>query len=176
MKAWRRWLKPPGVPVGASHGIALLAAAYFGAERLPAALSEIPIETVAAAGAWLGRRPEVRSGSPGRGGWAGAVRRDDLPGPVRSGGGYWAELRRMVRGRPQGGVADASGRSRWTLAGRPVPFVPPVPGVEFERTERGLRSVGIYAGPFDNGGTVEGLSTPPTTWRCPCSYAISAET
>ena len=34
-----------------------------------------------------------------------------------------------------GGVADASARSSWTLGGRPVPFVPPVPGIGFERTE-----------------------------------------
>src|SRR5436190_1933218 len=44
-----------------------------------------------------------------------------------------------------GGVADASARSSWTLGDQPVPFVPPVRGVGFERTSRGLSSVGIYA-------------------------------
>src|SRR4051812_40997450 len=49
----------------APHGIAVLAAAYFGIEPLPSVLCEIPVETVAAAGEWLRRRPEVRSGHVG---------------------------------------------------------------------------------------------------------------
>src|SRR3954467_14949278 len=49
----------------APHGIAVLAAAYFGAEALPTALCEIPVETVVAAGEWLRGRPEVRSGPVG---------------------------------------------------------------------------------------------------------------
>lgn len=43
----------------------MLAAAYFGVEPLPFALCEIPVETVAAAGEWLRRRPQVRSGPVG---------------------------------------------------------------------------------------------------------------
>src|SRR3954465_9243834 len=44
----------------APHGIAVLAAAYFGVEPLPAVLCELPIEAVAHAGEWLRHRPEVR--------------------------------------------------------------------------------------------------------------------
>src|SRR3954451_17738834 len=46
----------------APHGIAVLAAAYFGIESLPSAICEIPVETVVAAGEWLRRRPEVGCG------------------------------------------------------------------------------------------------------------------
>jgi len=53
-----------------------------------------------------------------------------------------------------GGVADASARSSWTLAGRPVPSVPPVSGIGFERTRRGLRSIGIYAAALEQADAV----------------------
>lgn len=134
----------------APHGVAVLAAAYFGVEPLPSALCEIPVETVAAAGEWLRRQPQVRSGHVGLvGGSKGAelallaaTAYPDLLGPVAAiapscVAWFGVDL--------TGGVADASARSSWTLGGRPVPFVPPVPGIGFEWTERGLRSVGIYA-------------------------------
>ncbi len=59
-----------------------------------------------------------------------------------------------------GGVADASSRSSWTIEGRPVPFVPPVPGVGFEQTERGLRSVGIYAAALEQAEAVAAAAIP----------------
>jgi dienelactone hydrolase len=49
----------------APQGVAVLAAAYFAVDPLPTALCEIPLETVARAGEWLQRRPEVRSGRVG---------------------------------------------------------------------------------------------------------------
>src|SRR3954452_18487214 len=49
----------------APHGIAVLAAAYFGIESLPSAICEIPVEIVVAAGEWLRGQPEVRNGLVG---------------------------------------------------------------------------------------------------------------
>ncbi len=147
------------------HGIAVLAAAYFGVESLPSALCEIPLETVTAAGEWLRRRPEVMSGRVGLvGGSKGAelalltaTSYRQLFGPVAAVAPscvawFGVDL--------TGGVADASARSSWTLGGRPVPFVPYVPGVGFERTERGLRSVGIYSAALEQADAVVAAAIP----------------
>lgn len=149
----------------APNGIAVLAAAYFGVEALPSALCEIPVETVAAAGEWLRRQPEVRSGPIGIvGGSKGAelallaaTTYPDLFGPVAAiapscVAWFGVDL--------AGGVADASARSSWTIGGQPVPFVPPVPGVGFERTEQGLRSVGIYAVALEQPDVVAAAAIP----------------
>ena len=149
----------------APHGIAVLATAYFAVDPLPAALSEIPVETVAAAGEWLRRRSEVRSGRIGLvGGSKGAelallaaTAYPHLFGPVAAiapscVAWFGVDL--------TGGVVDASARSSWTLGGRPVPFVPPVPGIGFERTEQGLRSVGIYAAALDQADAVARAAIP----------------
>jgi dienelactone hydrolase len=149
----------------APRGIAVLAAAYFGVDPLPAALCEIPVETVAAAGEWLQRQPHVRDGRVGLvGGSKGAelallaaTAYPNLFGPVAAIAPscvtwFGVDL--------TGGVADASARSSWTLVGRPVPFVPPVPGVGFERTERGLRSVGIYAAALEQADVVASAAIP----------------
>jgi dienelactone hydrolase len=134
----------------APHGIAVLAAAYFGVEPLSSALCEIPIETVAAAGEWMRRRSEVQSVGIGLvGGSKGAelallaaAAYPDLFGPVAA---ISPSCVAWFGVDFSGEVPNASARSSWTLGARPVPFVPPVPGIGFERTERGLRSVGIYA-------------------------------
>lgn len=149
----------------ARQGIAVLAAAYFGVEPLPSALCEIPLETVAAAGEWLRRQPQVRSSHAGLvGGSKGAelallaaTAYPDLFGPVAAiapscVAWFGVDL--------TGGVADASARSSWTLGGRPVPFVPPVPGIGFERTEHGLRSVGIYAAALEQTDAVAAAAIP----------------
>lgn len=149
----------------ATHGIAVLAAAYFGVEPLPSALCEIPVETVGAAGKWLRRRPEIRNGPVGLvGGSKGAelallaaTTYPEMFGPVAAVAPscvawFGVDL--------TGGVADASSRSSWTLGGRPVPFVPPVPGVGFERTERGLRSLGIYAAALEQADAVAVAAIP----------------
>lgn len=159
-----------GVPswwgdVLAPHGLAVLSAAYFGVEPLPSVLCEIPVETVAAAGLWLRGRPEVRSGPVGLvGGSKGAelallaaTAYPDLFGPVAAiAPSCVAWFGVDLTGR----VVDASARSSWTLGGRPVPFVPPVPGVGFERTERGLRSVGIYAAALEQADAVAAAAIP----------------
>jgi pimeloyl-ACP methyl ester carboxylesterase len=142
-----------------------LAAAYFGVNPLPSALCEIPVETVAAAGEWLRRRPEVRIGHVGLvGGSKGAelaliaaTTYPDLFGPVAAiapscVAWFGVDL--------SGSVADASTRSSWTLGDRPVPFVSPVPGVGFDRTERGLRSVGIYAAALEQVDAVAAAAIP----------------
>lgn len=149
----------------APHGIAVLAAAYFGIEPLPSALCEIPVETIAAAGAWLRDRSEIRDGLVGLvGGSKGAelalvaaTTYPDLFGRVaavapQSVTWFGVDL--------TGEIADASSRSSWTLDGQPVPFVPPVPGVDFERTERGLRSVGIYTAALQQTEAVAAAAIP----------------
>jgi pimeloyl-ACP methyl ester carboxylesterase len=138
----------------APQGVAVLAAAYFGVDPLPMALCDIPLETVARAGEWLQRRPEVRSGRVGLVGGSKGAELALLAATV------WPDRFGAVAAvAPScvawfgvdltGGVADASSRSSWTLKGRPVPFVPPVPGIGLERTGQGLRSVGIYAAALD---------------------------
>src|SRR4051794_9291078 len=120
----------------APYGIAVLAAAYFGVGSLPSMCSEIPLETVYAAAAWLGRRPEVRPGRVGLvGGSKGAEMSllaaaafQDLVGPVAAIAPQsvaWFGVDPALKDR------SVSSRSSWTLEGRPVPFVPPVPGVGF---------------------------------------------
>jgi len=149
----------------APHRIAVLAAAYFGVEPLPSALCEIPVETVAAAGQWLRDRPDVRGGHVGLvGGSKGAelallaaTTYPKLFGPVAA---IAPQCVAWFGVDLTGEVADASARSSWTLEGQPVPFVPPVPGVDFERTERGLRSVGIYAAALEQADAVAAAVIP----------------
>ena len=149
----------------APHGVAVLAAAYFGLDPLPQALCEIPVETVGAAGRWLRGRPGVRGGRVGLvGGSKGAelgllaaTVYPDLFGPVAAvapSSVVWFGVDLT------GGVADASARSSWSLEGRSLPFVPPVPGLGFERTERGLRSVGIYAAALEQPDAVASAVIP----------------
>lgn len=149
----------------APHGIAVLAAAYFGVTPLPSALCEIPVETVAAAGAWLRGRSEIRDG---RVGLVGGSKGAELA--LLAAGTYPELFGPVAAIAPQsvtwfgvdltGRVADASARSSWTLDGRPVPFVPAAPGVGFERTERGLRSVGIYTAALEQADAVAAAAIP----------------
>ena len=161
-------------------GVAVLAAAYFGVPPLPAALCEIPLETVARAGEWLQRRPEVRSGRVGLvGGSKGAEMAllaatvwPDLFGPVAavapsSVAWFGVDL--------TGAVADASDRSSWSLDRRPVPFVPPVAGVGFERTGAGLRSVHIYAAALDQAEAVAAARIPVEQAEGPLLLLSGAE-
>lgn len=133
----------------APHGIAVLSAAYFGVDPLPAMCCEIPLETVATAAEWLDRRSEVRPGRVGLvGGSKGAelsllaaAAFPDLFGPVAA-----ISPQSVAWFGIDPALKDWSvvARSSWTLEGRPVPFVPPVPGVGMDRTERGLSSVRSY--------------------------------
>lgn len=149
----------------APHGIAVLAAAYVGVDPLSAALCEIPVEIVAAAARWLRLRPEIKKGPIGLvGGSKGAELAlfaatvyPDLFGPVVA---IAPSCVTWFGVDFTGSVSDASARSSWTLNGQPVPFVPLVPGVGFERTERGLRSVGIYAAALDQADAVAAAAIP----------------
>jgi pimeloyl-ACP methyl ester carboxylesterase len=149
----------------APHGIAVLAAAYFGIESLPSTVCEIPVETVEAAGEWLRRRPEVRGGRVGLvGGSKGAelallaaATFPDLFGPVAA---IAPQSVAWFGFDPTGQDTTVSTRSSWTVDGHPVPFVRPVPGVEFERTELGLRSVGIYAAALEQDDAVAAAAIP----------------
>src|SRR5437764_9478463 len=149
----------------APQGIAVLAAAYFGMEPLPSVLCEIPVETVVAAAEWLQQRPEVRGGRVGLvGGSKGAelallasAAFPDVFGPVAA---IAPQCVAWFGFDPTGRAADASARSSWTLEGRPVPFVPTVRGVGFERTERGLRTVGIYAAALEQSEAVAAAAIP----------------
>ena len=149
----------------APHGIAVLAAAYFGVDPLPSVLCELPIEPVAIAGSWLQAHPRVAAGPVGLvGGSKGAelallaaTTWPELFGPVAAIAPscvtwFGVDL--------TGGVADASARSSWTLDGRPVPFVPPVPGIGFDRTERGLQSRRIYAVALEQAEAVRAAVIP----------------
>lgn len=149
----------------APRGIAVLAAAYFGVEPLPSALCEVPVETVAAAGEWLRRRADIGGRHVGLvGGSKGAELAllaastyPDLFGPVAA---IAPQCVTWFGVDLTGEVVDASARSSWTIDGRPVPFVPPVRGVGFERTERGLRSVGIYAAALQQVDAVDAAAIP----------------
>jgi hypothetical protein len=129
-------------------------------------------------GEWLRQRPGVRSGRAGLvGGSKGAelallaaTAYPDLFGPVAAiapscVAWFGVDL--------TGDVIDASARSSWTRGGRSVPFVPPVPGIGFERTERGLRSVGIYAAALEQAEAVAAAAIPVerAAGRCFCCRA-----
>lgn len=149
----------------APHDIAVLAAAYFGIEPLPAALCEIPVETVVAAAEWLRRRPEVRQGRVGLvGGSKGAELSlltashfPDLFGPVAAIAPQYVSWFGFD---PSGRDTSVSARSSWTVGGRPMPFVRPVRGIRLERTAVGTRSVGIYTAALNQAEAVAAAAIP----------------
>src|SRR3954452_23376072 len=149
----------------APHGIAVLAAAYFGIDPLPSAICEIAVETVVVAGEWLQRQPEIRSGLVGLvGGSKGAelalLAASAFPGLFGPVAAIAPQSVAWFGFDPTGRVVDAPARSSWALDGRPVPFVPPVRGIGFERTEQGLRTVGIYAAALEQDEAVAAASIP----------------
>lgn len=156
----------------APRGIAVLAAAYFGVEPLPAVLCEAPLETVVSAAAWLQGRPEVRAGPVGLvGGSKGAelalLAASMLPdafGPVAA---IAPQSVAWFGYDPTGTVAGLSLRSSWSLDGVPVPFVPAVPGVTMERTGLGLRSIGVYLAALEQADAVKAAAIPVERARGP---------
>jgi dienelactone hydrolase len=118
------------------EGYAVLTLPYFGAERLPQGLREIPLEYFEEGLRWLQAQPEVdaeRIGVVGRskGGELALLLGATYPEAVKAVVGYapsgvaWQSI--------PAGPADVRGgpRSSWTLGAEPVPFVPfdPSPSV-----------------------------------------------
>ncbi|UOR01439.1 acyl-CoA thioesterase/BAAT N-terminal domain-containing protein [Leucobacter allii] len=116
----------------AAHGFAVLALGYFlvpGDDRVPAELTEIPLEYFAGAMAWLRERPELDAA---RVGLVGTSRGGELA--LLLGATYPEEIAAVVAWVPSGVVwgehaqpgGDPRGeRASWTRGGAPVPFVPP---------------------------------------------------
>lgn len=119
-------------PVLAGHGYVTFSLAYFGAERLPRDLVEIPLEYFKRGIDWLRTRPSVDADriavlGSSRGGEAALLL-----------GATYPEIKAVVALSPshvvwEGAVRDPrekglqalkAGRSAWTLGGRPLPFVP----------------------------------------------------
>lgn len=104
----------------ASHGIAALALAYFGAEGRPAHLADIPLEYLHAGLSWLRRQPHVAAESVGV---VGGSRGGELALLL---GATYAEIRCVVACAPSsvvwGGVGPgrAPDAAAWTVGGRPV--------------------------------------------------------
>jgi dienelactone hydrolase len=107
----------------AERGWAVLAVGYFGVERLPPALANIPLEYFDGAAAWLLRQPLLE---PGGLAIAGASRGGELALLVAARNSAFTRViawapSHVVWG-PVGPFADKS-VSAWTTAGRPLPFV-----------------------------------------------------
>jgi dienelactone hydrolase len=119
-------------PVLAGHGYVTLALAYFRSEGLPADLVEIPLEYFKRAIDWLRARPSVDAEriailGHGRGAEAAlllAALHAELRAVVALAPSHVVWEGTVRDPRKRGRQALASGRSAWTLGGRPLPFVP----------------------------------------------------
>jgi pimeloyl-ACP methyl ester carboxylesterase len=149
----------------APHGIAVLAAAYFAVDPLPPMCCEIPLETVADAAEWLRQRPEVNDGRVGligasKGaemGLLAAAAFPDLIGPVAAISPQSVAWFGIDPALKDWTVLE---RSSWTLDGKPVPFVRPVAGVGFDRSERGISSVRSYKAHLEQRDAVAAATIP----------------
>lgn len=156
----------------AGQGLTCLGLQYFGADGLPEALVEIPLEYIEAAIRWLADRPEVTGppvgvvgGSKGAElGLLAAATFPDLIGPVVA----FAPSSVVFFGLdPIGGGADAVRRSSWSYQDRPFPFVPYPADVEPERTERGLAFEPIYTAALASEPAVRAAAIPIEQARGP---------
>jgi dienelactone hydrolase len=113
-------IPPPSGPAGgfASRGYAVLALAYFNAERLPATLSNIPLEYFGTALEWLASQPSVDADRIGVLGHSRGAELALLLGVV------YPHLRLVVAVAPSNvvnrGCCDRFSAVAWTLGGRPV--------------------------------------------------------
>jgi dienelactone hydrolase len=132
----------------AAHGFAALALPYFAHDDLPRELAEIPLEYFGRAIEWLRARPESSGGRPGvvgmsRGGELALLLGSTFPEisavvalvpSAIAGGGIGKDFATMMR-------------PAWTLAGRPVPFLPPPSDPEsFEAIREAFAGGAAYAG------------------------------
>jgi dienelactone hydrolase len=116
------WCETWGEPL-AWRGYAVLALAYFGVDKLPPSLSEIPIEYFVTALEWLRAQPRI---DPQHIAVIASSKGSEAALLVAS---IRPEIRAVVAGVPshvvwQGMSSTLSVRSSWTLHGKPVPFVP----------------------------------------------------
>jgi dienelactone hydrolase len=111
----------PALPL-ASHGIAVLAMAYFGMERLPAELKRIPLEYFGSAIEWLRGRDELR---PGVIGVVGGSRGGELALLVAA---TYPDIKAVVGWAPSGVMYGGLSRgaagpvAAWCRGGRDLPF------------------------------------------------------
>jgi dienelactone hydrolase len=120
----------------ASHGFNTLALAYFGANELPSSLTNVPVERVQTAIAWLQQRPEVDAEQIGIvGGSKGA----ELALLAAS---LFAQLRAVVAFSPSSvvypglyyGNVSGPAPSSWSYRGTPLPYVNGSPSKDIEAT------------------------------------------
>ena len=109
----------------ASRGYAVLALAYFGAERLPRSLERIPLEYFGTALNWMAQQPSV---DPARVGVLGSSRGAELALLL---GSLLPQIRTVVAYMPSnvvwGGCCDRMGVPAWTIRGRPAAIGAAIP-------------------------------------------------
>ncbi len=156
----------------ARHGLTSFALTYFGADRLPPAIVEVPLEYVERAARWLGRLPAVTGAPVGMvGGSKGAelallaaTRFPELIGPVVA----IAPASVVFFGLDHHGDDPAAvRRSSWSHQGRPVPFVPYPSEGEPGSSGAGLAMAPIYEAALADEEAVAAASIPVERVRGP---------
>jgi dienelactone hydrolase len=143
----------------ASHGIAVLAMAYFRADQLPAELKRIPLEYFGAAIHWLSERDDIRPGAIGvvggsRGGELALLVAATYPAIKAVVG--WAPSGVIYGGVSQGLEAPVAA---WCLRGRDLPFA------GFDRSavdwnRRPIRFTPGYVAALSDSATVSAAEIP----------------
>ena len=113
-----------------AQGFNVLQLAYFGAPDEPEELANVPLETFERGLAWLKSRPEVNGG---RIGIVGASKGSEAALLFAS---RTPEIKLVVVGMPssvvwQGISFNGGAKSSWMSAGQPIPFLPYVPGSDY---------------------------------------------
>ena len=148
-----------------AEGFACLAQAFFGTDGLQGGLIEVPLERIERGLRWVALHPRctTRNGrvpiiAASRGAELAlllAATYPDLVGPVAA---YtpshvvWPGIEYTMNPGPP--------RSSWTIAGKPLPFVPYVEGVRPTVSERGMAVVEISDRALDNAEAVRAAAIP----------------
>jgi dienelactone hydrolase len=127
----------------AEQGYAALALAYFGLERLPARLEEIPLEYFKSAIEWMRSQPSVEPNKIGivgtsKGGEAALL----VSATYREIGVVvaYSPSHVVFQGIDETWFNEPTQKSSWTLGGKPVPFVP------FRMDDDCIERYGFYLG------------------------------
>ena len=147
------------------EGFACLALEYFNTPETQPALTEVPLERIATGLHWLqdnpsvevtgGRTPVIGASKGGELALLLAATFPELVGPVV---GYtpssvvWQGIDFASPGPPA--------RSSWSVAGKPLPFVPYPPDVRPSSSERGLCFAPIYDRGLDNASAIDEAAIP----------------